>query len=619
MTVAFKKLKKYPGLWKVDGISNIHLVTNKPRITISFSKIKKDALENTYKHENHHLDKNHKIPHISLDFPFSAIMWFISGSLWEDGVKVFDSPIVHDSISIDTTNIRNYRLQDTIPINGAQVEIIPKNYYSFGGNKGSLDNSHYAFAKVINSSYPATEYLIIPHTEIFRFYYGMSSRLCNSILMGETNKYADMSSNTSIKGNSPTLVTNKYLSRLERLVFLRALSNPAAEEGLYCSHKKIKYVDIYNLNDSENSIKPVFSIFPFNDRTDLTVAGKKICLKKEDDNGSAVWATLVTQILTCRRPFDFANPTIYCPGPRGHGQGGGNSGANDNAPPRPPMAGNTEEEEELFEAEDTPADTRLKRLALLSPSNRFPDFYTITYDFKNSNGTPNTHAGNLDDIEESEYNSIDEGDYTGDGKGNGGGDGFLEELKPPRSLIDFIRMVKVLRKLLDPEKKSGNTKYNVTTQRNTGELTMESEQISIFPNLGSPFSWYLSDLGEARKVIWVKITNPKSGKSLDLLEMELKGNESQKGCGTAMLISKSHEYITPLQITSFLKLTAYRRAWPMSEHSCVKTREKTLANKIFPLIDYHRLHHLNNVDEYDDKLILTWAKKIKETIVPYLA
>lgn len=621
MSLVFKKLRNNPGIWRVDGISNIHNAGSKPRCDIHFSKIKDGALKDEYKYQNTLLDTNAEKGegYLSINFPFSAIMWFTMGSIWEGGRLVKKASVAHDSVSIDTRTVRNVRLGDKVQFGNQSVHLIKERYYEFGkkdGNFRHLKNINLALVKVLDSDFDTTEYLIIPHTEIYRFYYGMSSRLCNSIIMGETYKYADITGGKSQRGRSPTLFTNQYLSQLERIVFLRALSNDVAREGLFKSHNIL--AKEMQQRSKHNDSSSLFSMFPFNGTTDLSVAGKKILIKEKDQHSDAIWGRLVTQIFTCRRPFDFINPTIICPY---SATAGGNDNLTNISSPVPlqptfPTLDN-EEAEELFDIEDKPANSRLKRLALLSPSHRFPDTYNIHYEFLNPDRSSNSKLRGLDREEDDEYNTIDEGDYTEEGKGGRGTDQSIEDAPPARSLNDFIKMIKKLRKLGAPNDKNKAYRFKVLTHSNVGELTSNGEALSVFPSLGGRFSWYKSENGGNRQVVWVEIKSNTSGKSVHLLEMERRSTETGKPCSTAILIPKTNCNLSVEHISIFLKLVAHRNSWPKTEYSASEPRQKALSDKIFSVASCDRVDHLTNVKVYDEQLISRWAEDIQEKVIPF--
>lgn len=620
MSLIFKKLRNNPGIWRVDGISNIQNSGSKPRCDIRFSKIKDEALKGEYKYQNTLLDTNAEKGegYLPIDFPFSAIMWFTMGSLWKGGQLVQKASVAHDSVSIDTRTVRNVKLGEKIRLGNQSVHLIQERYYEFGkkdGNFRHLKNNNFALVKVLDPDFDTTEYLIIPHTEIYRFYYGMSSRLCNSIIMGETYKYADITGGKSQRGRSPTLFTSQYLSQLERIVFLRALSNDVAREGLFKSHKILaKEMQQGSTHIDSSSL---FSMFPFNGITDLSVAGKKILIKEKDQHSDAIWGRLVTQIFTCRRPFDFINPTIICPY---SATAGGNDNLTNITSPVPlqptfPTLDN-EEAEELFDIEDKPANARLKRLALLSPSNRFPDTYNINYEFLNPDRSSNSKLRGLDREEEDEYNTIDEGDYTEDGKGGRGTDQSIEDAPPARSLSDFIKMIKKLRTLGAPNDESKAYGYKVLTHSNDGELTSNGEALSIFPSLGGRFSWYKSENGGNRQVVWAEIKNNTSGKSVHLLEMERRSGEIGKACSTAILIPKEDCNLSEKYVNAFLKFTAFRNFWPKAEYSGSDLLAQEYSDTIFSVASCNKINHLTNVKEYNEELITRWAKNIQEQVMP---
>jgi hypothetical protein len=594
MLPPFKFFKSFPGQWRVDGISHLSMKDGKsPRVIVCFSRNEKHIPDN--------------INFIQKNLPFNAIMWFTIGSIWESGRKI-SNPKIQKPLTIDTRDSRQRSLNEPLRIlteenNGTEVAIIPATDFSFGGRKGNyphLINTKYEILKTTDEETP---YIIIPHSEIYRFYWGVSTRLCNSIIMDEIERYVDWGK--SIKGYSPTLVTRTRLSRVERYVFLRALSDDKAMQSMRYARKCLD-------GSSNQKDKYIKARFPFKGRTSLTCAGQRICLRPSTERHPAVYGLLAMQLLSCSYIPNINDPTIVEPAEeKGSRESNGpgepyNKGAWDEA--------FQQEMDELFDLGDNPADKKIRRLILREPSNRFQAMTGLKYRFENLDGSGNFKKRWVDGDDPSDCYTIAEGDYAQDNLGCKGADQSSEHQPISRDIENFIKMMGIFQEI----NKVKNWKVEFLS--NTNELVANGVRLSSFPKITGQYKWYLIQPDgqplRPRHAAWAQITLPGERENMIyLVEIELKPNED--GRSTAIWIPTTEgESLTESDLNAFLELTAVRKRWPKKWHDWGCEKRKDLADKLLEKSTIYTIDHLRGVTEYTNEALQLWAKLITEKIEP---
>lgn len=596
MELVFRIFDKHPGIWRVDGIGEVYIDGSRPRVQISFSRIK-DGCESE-PHKNSSLCTASEQQHLTLNLPFSAIMYFTVGSIWKDGKNIGPPNLIDNPISISSNQGTNLRLKDKLELGNSRVDIIPSTYFSLGGMAGNyskLKETHYQVLPILDGS--QAQYLILPHSEIYRFYISVSTQLCNAVIMDDIGKYVDFKN--SKPGRSPTLTTLTRLSRLERFVFLRALCDPVAMVALRHSRNIILSKRINSNLSGTKTSGMLEAIFPFNGLTSLTVSGKKICLQRAGTNTPEIWAIFAMQIHSCNHPVSFHEPTIVSPETdrtaRSASEKGGENGATS-------LAHIDDDSIELFGVQDQPASATMRRLSLVTPSSRFPSLWDLKYKFINKDGSHDNAGYKFDERELGEHYSIDEGDYTEEGSGNSGIDQSLVDQPPSRDLTDFIKMINVL------EKEAACRKWSVNYLSNTNDIvSVGGVRISSFPKMNNRYNWYLID-SRPRQAVCVEIVMPEKT-PIFMIEMELRPSESARS--TAIWIPANGSIMNSEDLTNFLKLTAYRNRWPLNHHKWRSKKEEILAAKVLTKCKILTINHLSCQDnEYTDEHYKKWADGI---------
>lgn len=590
----FKFFKSHPGIWRVDGVGQIDLINNKPLAKICFSGAYPDSLTSNK-------------AFFQRSLPASSIIWLPVGSFWKNGRKIKDNTLKIERFTIDTSKSDVLNLQEKLNIDfkdSRRIEtgIIHPDEFSFGGGKGNYNFLKEANYRLLETDNEKTPYIIIPNSEIYRFYYGVSSRLCNSIIVGETDKYVDW--DLSERGINPKIFLKTRLSRLERYVFLRALADDDAMRSL---------LNIRNMIESKFVKEEKVFIdadFPFKKRTTLSVKGKRICLARATDTTPAVYAFFAMQLLSCTYAPNLGEPIVVFGGEEFRVKEGG-SIKGSNSDPFDDFLSDMEDLDELFELDDVGADARNKRISLLTPSARFPAMAKISYKFIKPDGSVDAYGARFDKGEESGLYTIGEGDYSKENSNIRGVDNNISDHQTSRDIEKFIEVMKAVRSINKPKN------WKVDFLSNTEELNSSGDLLSVFPNMGKRYNWYLikqphSNDSRPRHVVWAQITLADNRK-IYLVEIELRPDEH--GWSTAIWIPTTENgSLEAEDLDQLLRLTAIRNRWPKLSHKWPNEKLRLSVEDLFERSIIYGMEHPNAATVAADDGIRNWAEQITEKI-----
>lgn len=576
------RLKRKPGIWRVDGIGNAHATGSLgTRITYLFSKIDpkyrnqsdsihaiKDSEENEDDEDRHYQMNGHS----------SWLRIFTPGSIWENGKETASPKTITSSFTVDTKYCI-YTSPNAIPTDFATLEtLFPESHLNFGENYGQLSQTHFALIKNPESSGAKVDYLIIPTAELFRFYVGASSRLLLSALTGRSEELVQHAE--LVEGKIKIYDPTGTLTHREACFFGRTLVSDEARETFFGSHKHLVASRISN---SPASAFFINSRFPFNGKTTLQVAGKRVLLKKSITSGDQ-WGVYVTQIRNCSHPLGFDSLSLVRTGALI------SNAKNRSGYARPPRSTKTDLEIDL-EINDFPADRTTGTLITRNPATSLADqIKSITFDTEiirkdefdrcaRKPGTPSTG------------NTFEGGSGDGNGTGNQSVEDTDTSAEPNhRSLLLFVEMLTSLRE------KTKESKWEIKTLPCKDYEQIEDEIANKFPSMNNRYSWYkifsneTPPIGRPRKVIWgqVKIENM----YIHLIEMELRDGEEGQ---STLAITPYQTYDRPTNLSeqdfeNLLKLTAVHNGWPPQNKSW-KSEYDEIAKSLFKRFKFERLPH----------------------------
>lgn len=582
MARVYKRLAKYPGLWRVDGIGPIEsrgrLGT---RATVYFSGLNDEGLAHPYKGSS----LSGKVMKLSIHS--ASIKDFRTGSVWQDGKRVTIADCKTMQCTIDVSNRKIVFLNYGVNVgNGVWADsVLPESYFTMGDNRSYLSSTLYAIIPILND--PSTRWLITPVSELLSFYTGISSRLLSSVLQGQLHHYIDWGS-SHLSDDCVTLHVKRPISRKEAFILARVVASANAKDMIFGIHKHLALTQANNAIHPEAAKRPLLikADFPFSDQTTLFVSGKKMPLVN-GKNTPDIWAFFAMEIHSCLHPFGFSKIIQVHDdiGSASRGRGGEPGSISPRFHPR----WENDPDDDDYELDDLPADLRLGRLVIRNYTNQFPGFGDIVFDIQSSMQYQLGAAARLNLDVPVDALTVESGSAAGSAKGHLGID--LQDEPIPhidRELTLFLDMLQHLRKATQRKR------WSIVTRKAADSIIKNGEFIALFPDkIANCRSWHKISLitGESRprQVIWAEITPGIDSFYFYLLEMELKPGET--GQCTIVLYKKDFSRLEDELFKYLLYLTAIKNRWPMPQNKWKTFRQEYTANALFSQVTMHRVNH----------------------------
>lgn len=221
------RLKKRPGIWRVDGVGELRDRGRLGKhVTIHLAGINDEDINRAYVKDA----LNRQTFAVSIHS--AQLLRFKTGSIWKDGKLLRFSPEISEECEINAGSGKIVSLGEKVQIHGFEIpQIIPQSHFLFGSdntvdNREKLSSSKYVLLEAKTKM--GNKWLIIPCTEILRFYFGVSSRLLSSTLAGELDTYFDFDK-SGIENGRLKLHALKPLSRFEASVLGRTVASSDAK------------------------------------------------------------------------------------------------------------------------------------------------------------------------------------------------------------------------------------------------------------------------------------------------------------------------------------------------------------------------------------------------------
>ncbi|WP_439834575.1 hypothetical protein [Aeromonas caviae] len=579
MDVIYSRLARRGGIWRVDGIgtltSNHHLGT---RAVVHFSGLRDAGLTDPYTKSS----LNGK----TLKFPIhsASICFFIVGSVWKDGKRVLinsaEEELIVDLEKQKATPL-NYRVN---PEETGWIDtILPEDGFALGDNRTALAPTSYVHAPVIN--HHKIQRLIVPASELLRFYAGITSPLLSHVLQGQLSKYIDLDK-SFILDDCVTLHAKKTISKDEAVVLARIVASPSMKRELLSVHQHISSTNSNNniLSILQRAPLLIKMLFPFDDLTTLKVSGKKIKISKPNTTPE-VWAFFAMKIHSCSHPIGFSKILI--------------NGVNYATPKKSDKIDLThipqfipliiDENTNDYVLGDYPADPRLKRQVIQHHEDRFPELDAVNIMHVTSNESSLGNGKQTPSSIPVTGHTMEDGSSSKDAEGKIGAD--LCNIKPPdvsRDLSLFIDMLNSLRK------KTEALNWSISTRSLNSGFVKDGECIALFPSeAGRCRSWHKIELSDdntrPRQVIVTEISVGNGSVYFYLLEMELKPTEP--GQCTILLHNNALSKVEDEKINEILSLTSIQNSWLSSKTIWKRSEEQFIAKGIFSTLALHRIPH----------------------------
>ncbi len=598
----YKRLAKKHGIWRVDGIGVVsYSQRGSSRLMLHLSGIQEEFRESPYVKEA--LNGQY----LALSIHPASARHFLVGSLWRDGSRIYLPPQEKSDFFIDT-NLASYRrLREGVEINEIHLkDFLPPAYFKMAREsyQGLLPTGY--FVVPVQPGAPF-KWMIVPASEVLRFYFGTSERLLHSIINGSLSKFVDWE-RSRIDNYEPVLHVEKNLSRLEAFVLGRALENKQAFRALTGVQQYLAGISIKNKTrlDQEHAPLPFVlrTEFPFLGRTRLRVSGKRIVISKPGD--SKEWAIFAMFIDQCNHSLGFSRVIQESDIPRDVSAPGDRSSSG-----RPQLEPQIEDEEK-YEFDDVPADAKIKRVVSKTFTNQFPAFARMKFEHKRPIADPSYGRPPIPGEVPVRNLTINDGEYSADASNNVGVSGFDSfAYETETALTQFIEAINHLRKL------PGASGWQIQSHNLTGQqnLTLKGERLAYFPeHIKRVRSWHIVELPSGdtrpRQVMLIEIKLDKA--RFYICEMELKNKEAQ--C-TIVLFRQDFSIVEDDEFRELLILTALRNRWPEAGKTWEKKADFDRQERFFIDHGITRIHHPAETVDKKTKMKIPvkasgWAKEL---------
>lgn len=609
------ELAKHQGLWRVDGVGPIEQNARLgARILVCFSGLTEDGLNKPY------ISPSLSGLTLKLQVHTAWLQSFKVGSIWRNGLSVAQPGEMEKTVTIDVDRARSLPFTHSVNLDGQWADKLLPNF-DIGENRISLASSQYTIVPVLND--PHTKWLVIPESELLRFYTGASSRILSSAIQGRIDEYIDWS-RCDIEEEAPLLCIKRDINRQESALLARAYISERAKEALHYPHKELALTNHYNSTAHIERPLVLKGIFPFTGPTQLAVSGKRMLLSNK--NNDPQWSIFAMEINHCSKESGFSKIIIV----KDEGFPAASKSSDPTADTMPQgfraLMEDEEDEDEDEAFDDLPADQRLGRLVALSYTNQFSAFEGLTLEHRRPQ---EEHRNNLAstpiDIAVKAL-TLEDGSYAKDAQGNLGVSLFQsQDYQLDRELQLFIEMLAELRL------ETAHMNWKIRTRKIDGAVSYNGEDIiASFPEkIGKKRTWHKIADSEGnerpRKVVWTEIATDANQKFFYLFEMELKPGES--GQCTLLLHQEHFGKMDDQLFRELLFLTAIQNRWPTPDNKWTKKSHQYRATKIFTeLITYRIRHPSATKPPIDDNNHMTthnvspreWATLILERIFKFI-
>ncbi|WP_193453224.1 hypothetical protein [Pseudomonas nitroreducens] len=539
-------LSRYEGLMRFDGITQVGSQNEKMQLSYVFTELNHDAV-------NYYAPAaTQKKPHIISLSP-KWISLFTVGSIWDKGRLVHTPAPLEESFQISPADAALHPYKKDIKIDGQWTHQGIVNL-DFMSPKTHLNLSTAIYAIIPIHGNRKFKWMVIPCSEIFRFYYAPTTKLAGAVLSGQLD---GLISGYSFDGSKVTIYENSRLTKFEAKLIARACASSNYRIEMQRVRQRLVEIKTTNTNLHQNAGLCLEARFPFSEKTNLRVAAVPMALV----DGGAMNSLFVMKIHKCSFPLEYDKLEIHKP--QRLAPGGANPVAGDT--PNFYPTGADEIDDGIH---DSPADARLERVQEEEFEDPFSDSKEIDVEVVWSDT-------------ESEYRTvkpgigipvhklgIEAGSHEKSAEGTLGVDSTIKE--PPKSSITD-KLSQFFKELPDIEKAGSHERWQLSSRTLDENYPAADERFSAtaFPPMNDGRrTWHLVEskdtLGKVillpRQLACIEISTPLNhGFYFYILEMESKGSESH--C-TLFLRHRSGKQLVKNDLAKFLRLTAFNNGWP---------------------------------------------------------
>lgn len=592
-----KALSELTGLWRVDGVSQANWDANRLKVGVVLSELKPE-LENYYSADA----RQPKEPKQILLNPH-WLSWLTVGSIWSSGERVYKPSPLPGLFQVDTRKAevhsfdRGVKLGERYTRNGiADPDFLDRNIHR------DLIASPYVLAPIQGNK--QFKWMVIPCSEVLRFYMGQEMRLIAKVVRGELDTLIEK---VDVTGETVTIYEKVALSRIEAIILARAYANKESYlSEIQSVFQRLRKISTTNRNTGTMAALSIKALFPINDITNLSISGVPISLAGDLNN-----ALFAMEIFSCTSPNGYSNIIIK------RANDIGASGDN-KVPGKCPSFAPQENDDIEDTILDEQSDPRIPKKNFLRYATPFPWSESVSIEYRRDNNPrawrtegPRLHV----DVE---AYALDDDSYEGSYKGNQGAHDVIKTPPPPS--IELSKFIEIL-----PDLESGLTRKNwsISTITPNEEILSSNKKytLSNFPKIkGKRWKWHLVT-PENNKI---KSTTRRQVACIEakhlnhpdhyfyILEMERKDDAH---C-TALLRTQDFKKLDMITINNFLKLTSYNNGWPEFNKPLKNDSAQRASTKLQS--DYQFLvgksRHPNNRENWASSLLTDITKWIENTL-----
>ena len=553
-------LRKLQGFWRVDGVSELQNADKGLKICFVLSRLRDDYID------PYDASARLDIPSVPLVLNPSWISVLTIGSVWEGVKRVSKPERLGELFEIDTTQGVRLPFSQSIKLGKkwttkgiAAADFLPKKDYK------NLFATLYTIVPIVGSE--RYTWLVIPHSEIFRFFFAVSGSIAKKVLRGETAELIDLSKPTD---NDPVTIFERVrLKEIEAKFFGRVQANPFFKEELLLINKRVAAINLKNSVTSNRAALALEANFPFWGSANLSVSG--VPMQLADD-----LAIFAMEIHSCSYPLGFSSLVVENAGDQMSGgsldeKGGGHKAYN--VPDHDP-------DDEDDEIDDAPADASLQRREVSQNSSPFPDDVEISIEYRRSWDQTKRTASYVAEEVDVDGLTFGDGDFRATSKNMVGVDDFKEETPlVARALKDFFDMLQQFEKIA--QKKN----WSIGSKAINGSASVDNTNhvVTYLPMLASKKrTWHLITTEpkvRTRQLACIEVRSSRAERFFYILEIELK--ESDPGQCMVLVRRRDFKKISDNDFNNFLKLTCYKNRWPDLETDSWKKKKQLALAEAF--------------------------------------
>lgn len=540
-------LRDLKGRWRVDGISQASWNGRDFKVGIVLSELNPNV-ENPFTAS---ASKPGAPTLITLNPHWLSSLTI--GSTWSEGRLVSRPDPVPGQFSVDTSKAqllsfnRSVKLGEKYTDNGvADPDFLDPRIHR------DLFPSLYLLVPIQGDK--QYQWMVIPCSEVLRFYMGPSTRLIARVIQGALE---ELVVSGKLEGETVTLFANTDLEKLEKIIFGQAYAN----EDTYLAemkevHRRLQAINTRNSNEKKNAALSIEANFPFKSNTNLTIAGVPMSLAKGLNN-----ALFAMEILQCTYPSGFSHLIVERDKDAGVG---GDKKVAGTSPVFVPQ-----EEDEIDDIVlDTPSDARLRPKVETRHANPFPWMNSITMESRRNQTQRDWHTKAPHIPVDVEGNAIGDGSHAGEHKGLQQHIETTDSIPPCKELSSFVELLPALTSRFAAK----GWELQTLTPNKQFPTVDKNYFSSNFPSIrGRRWTWHLG-----RQVICAEV---KLGQNSNDYFYVFELDQSKGAHCTALLRTDNFDKLEKDAINDFLRATTYNNDWPALDGKSKKNTTAEVAER----------------------------------------